>query len=32
MFTQQFYMLEDFPYAEIIVKQKDMKVWYGFDS
>lgn len=32
MFAQQFYTLEDFPYAKTIATQKDMKVQYGFDS
>jgi hypothetical protein len=32
MFAQQFYTLEDFPYANAIATWKDMEVQYGFDS
>ncbi len=32
MFAQEFYTLEDFPYAKAIATWKDMKVQYGFDS
>ncbi len=32
MFSQHFYVLENFPYDATIKEWKQMSIWYGFDA